>query len=81
MSTLAGEAYLVVEANSGRILLTQAALDRKPVASLTKVATAMVVLDWAKATRTDLGTEMLVPPSVASLGGSRTANPRMQNGQ
>jgi len=70
MSTRAGEAYFVVEANSGRILLTQAALERKPVASLTKVATAMVALDWAKATRTDLGTEMLVPPSVASLGGS-----------
>lgn len=66
------EAFMVVEAHSGRILMAQAALDRKPVASLTKVATAMVVLDWAKATKTDLGAMVFVPPSAATLGG---ANP------
>ena len=55
MSTLAGEAYLVVEANSGRILLAQAASEKKPVASLTKVATAMVVLDWTKANQNRSG--------------------------
>ena len=70
MSSLAREAYFVVEANSGRILIAQDALGKKPVASLTKVATAMVALDWAKATGTDLGAKMVVPPSVASLGGS-----------
>ncbi len=70
MSSFSKESYLVVEANSGRILLAAGAMDKRPVASLTKVATAMVALDWAKATRTDLGAEMVVPPSVASLGGS-----------
>ena len=66
----AGESFLVVEANSGRILLSQGAEERKQVASLTKVATAMVVLDWARATETDLGTILVVPPSVFHVAGS-----------
>lgn len=65
----AEESFFVVEANSGRILLAQNALDKRPIASLTKVATAMVVLDWAKATKTDLGVVLVVPPSVAKVGG------------
>ena len=67
---IARESYFVVEANSGRILLAEGSEQKRPVASLTKVATGIVALDWAKATGTDLGVEMLVPPSVASLGGS-----------
>ena len=66
----ARESYFVVEANSGRILLAEGSDQKRPVASLTKVATAIVALDWAKATGADLGGEMVVPPSVASLGGS-----------
>ncbi len=69
-SAPAGEAYLVVEANSGRILMAHAAQERKPVASLTKIASALVVLDWAAATKTDLGTVAVVPPSSTTLGGS-----------
>jgi len=67
---IARESYFVVEANSGRILLAEGSEQKRPVASLTKVATGIVALDWAKATGTDLGVEILVPPSVASLGGS-----------
>ena len=70
LPSLARESYFVVEANSGRILLAEGSDQKRPVASLTKVATAIVALDWAKATGTDLGSEMVVPPSVASLGGS-----------
>ena len=70
LSPRASEAFFVVEANSGRVLLSQGAEDRKQVASLTKVATAMVVLDWAKATNTDLGAILVVPPSVFHVGGS-----------
>ncbi|MAF23137.1 MAG: hypothetical protein CMP26_11130 [Roseibacillus sp.] len=66
----ARESYFVVEANSGRILLAEGSDQKRPVASLTKVATAIIALDWAKATGADLGGEMVVPPSVASLGGS-----------
>lgn len=68
----AKESYIVVEANSGRILMAHAALDRKPVASLTKIATALVVLDWAEVTKTDLGAVLIVPHSAATIGG---ANP------
>ncbi|MFP6880661.1 MAG: serine hydrolase [Roseibacillus sp.] len=70
ISAPAKEAFFVVEANSGRILMAQGALERKPVASLTKVATAMVVLDWAQATKSDLGTVIGVPASGGTLGGS-----------
>ena len=70
MPARAKEAFFVIEAHSGRILMAQAALEKKPVASLTKIATAMVVLDWAEATKTDLGTVVPVPQSAALLGGS-----------
>ena len=69
-SARGAEAFFVVEANSGRILLSKGADERKQVASLTKVATAVVVLDWAKATKTDLGSALVVPPSVFHVGGS-----------
>jgi D-alanyl-D-alanine carboxypeptidase (penicillin-binding protein 5/6) len=39
------------------------------VASLTKVATAMVVMDWADATKASLAAEVQVPAGVAGLGG------------
>ena len=60
----AAESYFVVEAHSGKVLVAHEATVKKPVASLTKVATAIVVLDWAEVTRTDLGTPAIVPHSV-----------------
>ena len=41
------ESYIAVESYSGKIVLELNADKRRPVASLTKIATAMVVLDWA----------------------------------
>lgn len=66
------ESYFVMEAHSGRVLIAQEASTKRPVASLTKVATAIVVLDWAQVTSTDLGTPAIVPHSAGVLGG---ANP------
>ncbi|NNM28639.1 MAG: D-alanyl-D-alanine carboxypeptidase [Akkermansiaceae bacterium] len=68
----AAESVAVVEAHSGRILLAENATKRRPVASLTKVATAKVVLDWAKLTGAELGGMATVPVSAGTLGG---ANP------
>jgi D-alanyl-D-alanine carboxypeptidase (penicillin-binding protein 5/6) len=68
----AQESVFVVEAHSGRVLITAESGKKRPVASLTKMATAIVVLDWAKVTGTDLGLETLVPSSAGVLGG---ANP------
>ncbi len=64
--------YIVADAYSGKILGQKNADQKVPVASLTKIATACVVLDWAAATRTQLGQQMTVPQSAAMLGG---ANP------
>lgn len=68
----AAESFLVVEAHSGRVLGRQNEAKRRPVASLTKVASAMVVLDWSKLTNSDLSQYATVPVSASVLGG---ANP------
>lgn len=70
VSARAAESYIAVEAHSGKILLELDADRRRPVASLTKMATAMVVLDWAGLTKTSMGTITVVPQEAAVLGGS-----------
>ena len=40
-----------------------------PVASLTKIATAAVVLDWAQAVNVDLSSNLIIPQSAALIGG------------
>ncbi len=42
---------------------------KRPVASLTKVATAKVVLDWARISQTSLSTMAVVPASAFGFGG------------
>ncbi|BDS05297.1 hypothetical protein NT6N_03370 [Oceaniferula spumae] len=68
----AAESYLVMEAHSGRVLLAADSETKRPVASLTKVATAKIMLDWAKASQTSLATLAVVPNNVLAVGG---ANP------
>ncbi len=70
--TARAESYFVVEAHSGRVLVAHDATRKRPVASLTKIGTAIVVLDWARITGTDLGVLAVVPSSAGVLGG---ANP------
>ncbi|MDA8974953.1 serine hydrolase [Akkermansiaceae bacterium] len=67
---LAQESYVSVEAHSGKVLLELNADAKRPVASLTKVATAMVILDWSKASGTSMGSYATVPNEAAALGGS-----------
>lgn len=66
----AQESHMVVEAYSGKVLSASGAGTKRPVASLTKIATAIVAVDWATATQTDLATEIItVPPAAtATLG-------------
>ena len=66
-SLLAAEAYIIVDAKSGHVLQQQKARDKRQVGSLTKVATAMVVLDWADKRGGDLGQRATIPPE-AFLG-------------
>ena len=68
--TQASESYIAVEAHSGKVLLELDADRKRPVASLAKVATAMVILDWAKLSGTSMAELAVVPPAVVALGGS-----------
>ncbi|MBK1830928.1 D-alanyl-D-alanine carboxypeptidase [Verrucomicrobiaceae bacterium R5-34] len=68
----AAESYLVMEAHSGRVLLAHNSEAKRPVASLTKIATAKVLLDWAEASNASLATLAVVPNSAMAPGG---ANP------
>lgn len=63
---------MVADATTGYVLDSDAANKKLQVGSLTKVATAMVVLDWAKSAGQDLNQIATIPPSAANLGG---ANP------
>ncbi|OYV06468.1 MAG: hypothetical protein CFE26_06095 [Verrucomicrobiales bacterium VVV1] len=66
----APESVMVLEAWSGKVLIASNATAKRPVASLTKIATGAVIVDWANATQTDLGTAMLtVPNSIVQIGG------------
>ena len=45
---MAAQAYIVVDSKTGYILQEQKSKDKRQVGSLTKMATAVVVLDWAE---------------------------------
>jgi D-alanyl-D-alanine carboxypeptidase (penicillin-binding protein 5/6) len=65
-----GEAFMVVEAHSGKVLSAANSVVKRPVASLTKIATAVITVDWADATGADLSKiEATVPPSALAIGG------------
>ena len=61
-SLCAAEAYIIVDAKSGHVLQQKEPRDKRQIGSLTKVATAMVVLDWAEKRGGDLGQTATIPP-------------------
>ena len=66
----AQECVIVVESYSGKVLMASNAALRRPIASLTKIATGVVAVDWAMATEADLGTlQITVPATVTLVGG------------
>lgn len=66
---------MVVEAYSGKVLSAENSTQKRPVASLTKMATAVVAVDWATATGADISTHMIrVPGIVSQLGTPSPAN-------
>jgi D-alanyl-D-alanine carboxypeptidase (penicillin-binding protein 5/6) len=69
ISGQAAESYLVMEANSGRVLLAYNTEKKRPVAGLTKVAATRVALDWANLSGTSLSTYISVPQSALLLTG------------
>ncbi len=70
-----GESYMVVEAHSGKVLMASESLVKRPIASLTKIATGVIAVDWADATGVDLNqTLATVPASALAIGGPNPMN-------
>jgi len=61
-------AYVIADNTTGMILDASGQTKKLQIGSLTKIATAMVVIDWSEATNNDLGQMATVPDSVTSLG-------------
>lgn len=71
----AQESIMVVEAYSGKVLVASNASAKRPIASLTMIATGTVAVDWATAAGADLATRQLtVPQTVALVGGPNPMN-------
>jgi len=69
------ESVMMMEAYSGKILFAVNSNQRRAVASLAKMATAAVTIDWATATGTDIGkTTIIVPQTVTLVGGPNPMN-------
>ena len=66
-------AYIVVDDKTGRVLSDSHSNDKVQVASLTKIATAVVVLDWVRLGGHTLDQMVSVPGSTVAADGS--ANP------
>jgi serine-type D-Ala-D-Ala carboxypeptidase (penicillin-binding protein 5/6) len=75
ISAQEAESVMVVEAYSGKILIAHQADVKRPIASLTKIATAIVAVDWAAAAGTDIGAvNITAPETVALVGGPNPMN-------
>jgi serine-type D-Ala-D-Ala carboxypeptidase (penicillin-binding protein 5/6) len=75
ISAQQGESYMVVEAHSGKVLMAANSVVKRPIASLTKIATGVIAVDWADATGVDLNKiEATVPESAMKIGGPNPLN-------
>ena len=62
-SAFPAQAQIVVDAQTGFVLQEHESKQKRQIGSLTKVATAMVVLDWAEHKGGDLNQTVVIPPS------------------
>jgi D-alanyl-D-alanine carboxypeptidase (penicillin-binding protein 5/6) len=62
----AAASWIIVDSETGHILDEGNRNEKRQIASLTKIATAMVVLDWAEATGTSMATPVEVPAATCS---------------
>ena len=77
-SVAAAQAYLIADAQTGYILEEQKSRDKLQVGSLTKIATACVVLDWAEKRSGDLNGAVTIPPQ--AFQGTTENNVGFQSG-
>jgi serine-type D-Ala-D-Ala carboxypeptidase (penicillin-binding protein 5/6) len=62
-------AYVVTDQTTGYVLDAYKGEEKRQVASLTKIATGKVVLDWASKTGTDLAQQVVVPQQAIDEAG------------
>ena len=72
LAAQAPESVMVVEAYSGKILVASNATLKRPVASLNKIATAVVAIDWANAAGLEIANVTITAPQTVVLVGGRT---------
>lgn len=61
-------AWVVTDSTTGTVLVAGSPTKKLQIASLTKIATAMVAMDWSEAAKADLGQMATVPQSAMNLG-------------
>ncbi len=66
-SAQSAAAHIVMDAATGHVLDAANADTKLQVASLTKVATAMVVLDWSELNKADLSQRAVIPPAALAF--------------
>jgi len=62
-SASAAQASIIVDAQSGYVLQEAKSKDKRQIGSLTKIATAMVVLDWSEQKGGDLNQSVVLSPA------------------
>lgn len=67
--TLAAQAYIIADSKSGNIFQEHNSRQKRQIGSLTKVATAMVALDWAEKQSGDMNQVATIPPEALQVGG------------
>jgi D-alanyl-D-alanine carboxypeptidase len=65
----AAQSYIIVDQKSGHVLQERESRQKRQIGSLTKVAAAMVVLDWAERHSGDLNQLATIPPDALAIGG------------
>lgn len=66
-------AYAIADSTTGFILESNGGQKKLPIASLTKIATGMVVLDWADSTKSDLNQLATVPHNAAQIASGQNS--------
>jgi serine-type D-Ala-D-Ala carboxypeptidase (penicillin-binding protein 5/6) len=77
-TTLAAQAFIIVDSQTGHVLQEQNSRDKRQIGSLTKIATAAVVLDWAEKKGGNLSQVVSIPPE--AFAGVRENNIGFQPG-
>jgi D-alanyl-D-alanine carboxypeptidase (penicillin-binding protein 5/6) len=61
-AAVAAQAFIIIDGRTGYVLQEQESRQKRQIGSLTKIATASVVLDWAEHKSGDLNQMVAIPP-------------------